>query len=71
MTDVYAGIDVCHELLRQSTGVAEDAAIQSCAGQVGPELQQVCHPLPGCRRVQPDVVVPYMHALSRQVRAGS
>ena len=27
LTDVYAGVDVCHELLCQSTGVVENAAI--------------------------------------------
>ena len=71
MTDVYAGIDVCHELLSQSTGVAEDAAIQPWTRQVGPELQQVRHPLPGHCGVQSDIAVPHMHAFPGQVRASS
>ena len=70
LTDVYAGVDVGHELLCQSTGVAENTAIQPWPGQVGPELQQVCHPLPRSHGVQPDILVPYMYALPGQVCAG-
>ena len=42
LTEVYAGVDICYEQLCQSTEVAEDAAIQPCARQVSPKLQQVC-----------------------------
>ena len=47
MWGVEAGVDVCHELLSQNTGVAEDAAEEPPTGEVGPELQQIRHPLPG------------------------
>ena len=59
---VEAGVDVCHELLSQSTGVVEDAAKEPWTEQVSPELQQICHPLPGHRGVQPDVWVADLYA---------
>ena len=68
MWGVEAGIDVCHQLLGQGTGVAEDAAKEPQTGEVSLELQQVCHPLPGCHGVQPDVRVADMYAFSGQVR---
>ena len=61
---VEAGVDVCHQLLGQSTGVVENAAKEPRTGEVSPELQQVCHPLPGCRGVQSDVGVANMYAFS-------
>ena len=62
---IEAGIDVCHQLLSQGTGIAEDAAKQPRTGEVGPELQQVRHPLPGRQGVQLDVGVANMHAFPR------
>ena len=65
---IEAGVDVCHELLSQSTGVAEDAAKEPRTGEVSPELQQICHPLPGCHGVQPDIGVANVYTFSGQVR---
>ena len=61
MWGIEAGIDVCHQLLGQGTGIAEDATEQPRTGEVGPELQQVHHPLPGCWGVQSDVGVANMY----------
>ena len=64
MSDVDAGIDVCHQLLGQGTRVTEDDAKQPWTREVSPELQQVCHPLSGHRGVQSDIGVANMHAFS-------
>ena len=64
---VEAGVDVCHQLLGQGTGVVEDAAKEPRTREVGPELQQVRHPLPGRHRVQLDIGVADMYAFSGQV----
>ena len=61
MWGIEAGIDVCHQLLGQGTGIVEDATEQPQTGGVSPELQQVCHPLPCCCGVQSDVGVANMH----------
>ena len=68
MWGIQAGVDVCHELLGQSTGVVEDAIEEPRTREVGPELQQICHPLPGCHGVQSDVGVADVYAFSGQVR---
>ena len=62
MWGIEAGIDVCHRLLGQGTGIAEDAAKQPRTREIGPELQQVCNPLPCHRGVQSDVRVANMYA---------
>ena len=64
---IKAGVDVSHELLSQSTGVAEDAAKEPQTGEVGPELQQICHPLPGHHGVQPEIGVADVYVFSGQV----
>ena len=65
---IEAGVDVGHELLSQSTGVVEDAAKEPQTREVSPELQQICHPLRGRHRVQPDIGVADMYAFLGQVR---
>ena len=67
MWDVKAGVDVYHELLGQSTGVAEDATKEPRTREVGPELQQIRHPLPGRHGVQPDIGVANVYAFLGQV----
>ena len=64
---VEAGIDVCHQLLDQGTGIVEDAAEQPQTREVGPELQQYCHPLPCHRGVQSDIGVANMHTFPGEV----
>ena len=66
---IEAGVDVCHQLLGQGTGVAENAAKEPWTGEVGPELQQICHPLPGHHGIQPDIGVAdvYMHFRGRSM----
>ena len=46
----------------------EDAAEDPRTGEVGPELQQVRHPLPSHHGVQPDIRVADMYPFSGQVR---
>ena len=65
---VKAGVDVCHQLLGQGTGVAENATKEPQTGEVGPELQQICHPLPGRHGVQPDIGIANVYMFPRQVR---
>ena len=45
----------------------EDAAEEPRTGEVGPELQQIRHPLPGHHGVQPDVRIANVYAFPRQV----
>ena len=70
MWDIKAGVDVCHELLGQNTGVVEDAAEEPRTGEVGPELQQIRHPLPGCHGVQPDIGMANMYVFPGEVYKG-
>ena len=67
MWGVKAGVDVCHELLSQNTGVVEDAAEEPRTREVGPELQQICQPLPGHHGVQPDVGMADVYTFPGQV----
>ena len=65
--DVEAGVDVCHQLLGQGARVAENAAKEPQTGEVGPELQHICHPLPGCHGVQLDIGVADVYMFSGEV----
>ena len=65
---VKAWVDICHKLLGQNTGVAEDATEEPRTGEVGPELHQICRPLPGHHGVQLDVGIANVYAFPRQVR---
>ena len=64
---IEAGVDVCHQLFGQGTGIAEDAAKEPRTGEVGPEMQQVHHPLSGHHGVQSDVGVADMYVFSGQI----
>ena len=68
---VEAGVYVGHQLFGQGTGVAEYATKKPRTGKVGPEPQQVCHPLPGHHGIQSDVGVAHMYAFPGQVRVCS
>ena len=67
MWGVEAGVDICHQLLGQGTGVVENAAKEPWTGEVGPELQQIRHPLPGHHGVQPDIRVADIYVFSGEV----
>ena len=67
MWGIKAGVDIHHKLLSQNTGVVEDAAEEPRTREVGQELQQICHPLPGHHGVQLDVRIANVYAFLRQV----